>query len=767
VFPLYDRKRRTGSGPLELYYPGEDRGLMDPSWRGGLRGSPSAKEGMSPAALLPVAGLGLAAKAGPAIIRGGQAAVAGADKASDFMVALMQAYKTLPPDKRNLAWRIIQEVIAKEVIQGSADSPDRSAEKQKGTVGDAGPVEFDPAGRLLQDPPGIGPTYKRNTSDIRETGHFSPSIKALENKFANDRREVIDGHELVSAMQKGGASREMELTDSHLDKNTKYTLEGALSNISPLKIGRHTYDESNDSDLDATPDLPGSGKWDLLGFRTIEARQEEFFRNNPRRFLYRNPTLLNDASLPEGGFPPESQPGGVTSQRHEGGAYGYKEVLFQAPIPEFLTDSPEFAEFNHALANRVDSRPDVLTDSPEYAVWESANNALEGRALKRSFPNHVYWSGNLEQHWPGEHNIIAHLRSDRRVIDGEYSVFGDEFQSDWQVDHDEALSGFKFLDFLMKDPEKFFSSDYDGFKEDGVSGGVLNSLGGRVPVDEGGKIFRKSLSEYYKILYDDYGIKVTLREDGDDISDIIETGDMLLDNPDYFDTALLMEDELAIWKGTSKENEEEHSGHLLKLKDIREAIGQRYNLLGNIVDKDKNLGFIDSWTQERYNKDGSKKDVSQIINQAMEDLPKSPYARTKDWTKLVAEEMFLSAANEGLNGISWASGDLKMQTNPGKYSEAKLKLVYDTEMKNQVIRSLKSLGVSKSDIDIRKVPYKVKAPRQGETARMWPTVETYVWKVSLTPEIIELIKNKGFKLSQIDPSKGGLLGQDSKRELYA
>lgn len=756
MHPLDERRRRIGSGPLELFHPGEDRGLMDPSWGGGLKGSPSAKEGMSLAALLPVAGLGLATKAGPAVMRGGQAAVAGADKVSDFVVELMRVYKTLPPDKKNLAWRIIQEIIAKEAIQGSADSPDKSVEKQKGTVefgspeSDAlFPLEFDPAGRLLQDPPGLGPVHRRDTDDIRrgKIAHYSPSERALINYFGKGDREEISGHELVSALKKGGASREMELTDSVLNKNTKYTLKGALESISPLKIGRHQYNENKDPTIDIGEALPGSGKWDRLGFRTIEARPEEFFRINPRRFLHRDPTQRTDISLPEGGFPPESQPGGVIAQRHEGGAFGYKEILFTSPIPEFLTESPVFTEVNRDFSIGADGIPEDM----DFA------GLPRGDALKNLFPNHVYWTPELEQHWPGEHNVIAHLRSDIRMIDGEYSVFADEFQSDWQTEHDKALSGLKLLNFAINDPEKFFSSDYDGFVESGISGDVLKFLGRDEREREG-----KSLNEYYTILQDKYGIGVALIGDAHrDLIEIIEAGDLVLDNPEFFDLSEATPMAKIAW-------DPGYEGPLGgDIKSIKEALRKRYQVLGNAVDKSNVMGSdqILDWADLI----GDKQNTLQIINQAMEDLPKSPYARTKDWTKLIAEQQLLTAVNEGYNSISWSSGDLKIKTNPGDSSEAKLRLIYDKEMKNQVIRSLKSLGVSQKDIDIRKVPYTVKVPIASnyDIVRMWPSAETYVWKLNLTPEIIDLIMKKGFKVSQLDPSKGGLLGQERKRELYA
>ena len=761
MHPLDERRRRIGSGPLAQFHPGEDRGLMDPSWGGGLRGSPSAKQGMPLSALLPAAGIGLAAKAGPAVTRGGQAVVAGADKASDFINELLRVYKTLPPDKKNLAWRIIQEVIAKEAIQGSADSPDKSAEKQKGTVefgspeSDAlFPLEFDPAGRLLQDPPGLGPVHRRDTDDIRrgKIAHYSPTERALINYFDKGDRKEISGHELVSALKKGGASREMELTDSVLNKNTKYTLKGALESISPLKIGRHQYDENKDPTLDIGQALPGSGKWDRLGFRTIEDRPEEFFRRNPRRFLHRDPTQLTSTSLQEGGFPPESQPGGVTAQRHEGGAFGYRETIFTSPLPEFLRDSPEWAEWNRGYSNVLAARPDLEEDDPARVSWEDDFSHLGGHALKRRFPNHVYWTPELEQHWPGEFNVIAHLRGDIRMIGGEYSVFADEFQGDWQAEHNKALSGFKFLDFVVKDPEKFFSSDYDGFVESGVSGDVLKFLG-KDQVER----FGKSLNEYYTILQDKYGIGVALTDDTRrNLREIIEAGDLALDSLEMFDLSDATPLAKIVWEGDISWMSSDSGPLGGELLDIKEALRQRYNLLGNIVDRDDNLS-------DNFYDEG----VSRRINQAMEDLPKSPYARTKDWTKLIAEQQLLTAVNEGYNSISWSSGDLKIKTNPGDISEAKLKLIYDIEMKNQVIRSLKSLGVSKKDIDIQKVPYTVKVPTPGEVARMWPSAETYVWKLNLTPEIIDLIMKKGFKVSQLDPSKGGLLGQERKRELYA
>jgi hypothetical protein len=748
VHPLDERRRRIGSGPLELFHPGEDRGLMDPSWGGGLKGSPSAKEGMPLSALLPVAGLGLAAKAGPAVMRGGQAAVAGADKVSDFVVELMRVYKTLPPDKKNLAWRIIQEVIAKEVIQGSADSPDKSAEKQKGTVGYEEPVEFDPTGRLLEEPPGLGPVHRRATDDIRrgKIAHYSPSQRAIEKTFAESDKETVPGHMLQSAIKKGGGLREMELTDSVLDKNTKYTLKGALESISPLKIGRHQYDENKDPALNTAEALPGSGKWDRLGFRTIENRPEEFFRLNPRRFLHRNPTQLTDTSLSEGGFPPESQPGGVTAQRHEGGAFGYKETLFTSPIPKFLTESPVFTEVNRDFSTGADGIPEDM----DFA------GLPKGDALKNLFPNHVYWSPELEQHWPGEFNIIAHLRSDIRIIDGEYSVFGDEFQSDWQTEHDEALSGLKLLNFVLKDPEKFFSLDYDGFVESGISGDVLKFLGRDEREREG-----KSLNEYYTILQDKYGIGVALIGDaGEDLVNIIEGSDEALDNPDLFDLSEATPLAKIAW-------DPGYEGPLGgELVDIKETLRKRYQALGNVIEKSNVLGSGDiDWHD--IADDNYRSNILQTINQAMEDLPKSPYARTKDWTKLIAEQQLLTAANEGYNSISWSSGDLKIKTNPGELSEAKLRLIYDKEMKDQVIRSLRSLGVSKEDIDIQKVPYNVLVPTERHIARMWPSAETYVWKLNLTPEIIDLIMKKGFKVSQLDPSKGGLLGQERKRELYA
>jgi len=426
-----------------------------------------------------------------------------------------------------------------------------------------------------------------------------------------------------------------------------------------------------------------------------------------------------------------------------GGTFGYKEILFTYPLPEFLTKSPEFTEWNRDFSTRADGSPEFM-DLPE------------GSALKNLFPNHVYWSANSEAHWPGEFNIVAHLRSDIRIIDGEYSVFGDEFQSDWQTEHDETFSGLKLLNFAINDPEKFFSLDYDGFVESGISGDVLKFLGRDEREREG-----KSLNEYYTILQDKYGIGVALTGDARvDLIEIIEAGDLVLDNPDLFDLSEATPLAKIVW------GQPEYTGPLGEgLKSIKEALRKRYQVLGNAIDKSNAMGSdqILDWADLI----GDKQNTLQIINQAMEDLPKSPYARTKDWTKLIAEQQLLTAANEGYNSISWSSGDLKIKTNPGELSEAKLRLVYDKEMKNQVIRSLKSLGVSKEDIDIKRVPYDVKVPTQGEIPRLWPTVRTYVWKLSLTPKIIELIMKIGFKVSKLDPSKGGLLGQKTERELYA
>jgi len=737
VHPLDERRRRIGSGPLELFHPGEDRGLMDPNWPGGLRGSPSAKEGM-PLSALAAGGLGVAAKAGPAIMRGGQAVVAGADKVSDFLVALMRVYKTLPPEKKNIAWRIIQEVIGKEVIEGSVDSPDKSTAKQRGAVGDVESVEFDPTGRLT------GHAAFRDQQDIRGQGWYSPTLRTLANL---PEGVVKPSHEIMSAVKVGGGSREVELTGSWLPPG-KYTPEGALKHLSGLKVSRYKYDPGDvimDPDpmghgfpTDPTiPRGPGTGIWDRPGFRTIEHKTGQFHRNNARRFLYIDPHINSEGSVIDGGFAPESRPGGIDTQKESGGAFDYKEIIFKAPVPDFLTESPAWVAWNRAYASRG------APDSTEL-----------GRELHSVFPKQIYWSPMLQAHWPGEFNTIVHFRGDVRPIGGEYSQFGDEFQSDWSREYDENISKMKFLNFAINNPEKFFSLGYDGFVESGISGDVLRFLGRDETEQEG-----KSLEEYYKILEDDFGIKVGLTGDADeDLINIIEGSDELLDDPVLFDLSEATPLAKIAW-------EPGYDGPLGgRLVDIKSALRQRYQVLGNTIDKNNDLGSGDiDW----HDIVDEKQDISQAINQAMEDLPKSPYHRIKDWTKLIAEHQLLEAANKGLKSISWSSADLKMKTNPGDVSPAKLKLTYDQEMKNQVIRALTGLGIPKKDIVIEKVPYNVKVPAAGTTASNWSVAETYVWVVRLTDVIIDLIINKGFKLSTLDPSKGGLLGQKTERELYA
>jgi hypothetical protein len=714
---------------------------MDPSWGGGLKGSPSAKEGMSPAALLPVAGLGLAAKAGPAVMRGGQAVVAGADKVSDFVVELMRVYKTLPPDKKNLAWRIIQEVIAKEAIEGSVDSPDKSVAKQGEVVDSEEVREYDPTGRLT------GHAAFLNQQDIRGHGFYSPIEREVV-KY-DDKKPAREWEGLV---RKGGGGRALQISDyyvSPLDRKKSYTGNEWLANVEEPVIEKNIHNVKEklfwamDEHEEELLSGEGTGSWDNEGHRTIFFDpNDKGLRNNVRSYLHVSPGNRGDGTLQYGGYVPEhvanpdlhggeiislkSDPSdpddhgyrlgtGAAHQAKRGWARDYEETLFQRGLSKYITESAEFQQYK--------------ADNPRRLI---------GKKLKEMFPNHIFWDESSELHWPGDYNVIAHSRTDVRSLNGVDTLWLEEAQADWSAGHRKKINALRILKSAVQDPDGFFNE-------------VFNAEGDTL-------VENKSLNELFDILEKTYDVFYPRHENSlFNVLDIIKNGSDLVGRMDFTNT-------------------DTTSPELIK---IREALVERLDAVSMARE-----GFLDeSVSHSIYNEmvtGDTEEQAGQLVKQveqAIEDSPISPYDKVEDWTLLVAKDTLLKAAEKDLFQVAWPTGELKNLTlNPGlsveqvrnNHENIESKL-FITQDKPGLVRAyktaLKQLGY-RGTIDISRVPVSVIVPISGGQHE-WPVRESFVWELKLNKEIIDLIKNKGFKTSLLDDKRGGLLGQERKRELYA